>query len=153
AVADLGYAPHAAGRALREARSRTLGLVLSEVTGPMFGDVVSAAQRAALEAGFVLVTIDAAEVEGATERFRELVSSGRLDGLLLQGGYGPGAAKLAALAESMPAVLVNAVSDNAAPCVVLEDAAATRLATAHLVELGHRRLAFVTGPAGASSSD
>ncbi len=151
AVDELGYVPHASARALRKARAGALGLVLTDVTSPMFTDMVAGAQRAAMAAGYVLVLIDADEVEGESSLFTELISSSRLDGLLLQGGYGTAAEQLLTYSAQAPSVIVNAPGAPGVPSVQLQDEEATRMATHHLRDRGHEDIVFVSGPVGTTS--
>ena len=151
AARDLDYVPNSAAASLRRSRSNVIGLVLDRVTNPVFTDVVHGAEQAAAELGFGLLIADAAEVENDETFLAGLIKSRRVDGLLLQGGFGPGAQTLEPYSALVPSVIVNSAGTGAASGVRLEDEAAARLATAHLVELGHRDVAFVAGAPGAAS--
>ena len=152
AVRDLGYVANSTAKALRGARTGTLGLVLEHVTSPMFTEIVHGAQRAASEAGVVLLLIDAADARVGSEHFVDMIRSRRVDGLLLQGGYEPDDALLE-YAELIPSVTINSTGTAKAGGVRLQDDDAAELATRHLIELGHRVLAFVAGDSGGSSSE
>lgn len=152
AIKALGYTPHSAAQGLRKARTRTIGLVLDQVTNPMLTDVVTGAQRAALRAGYVVIIIDAEEVEEGRSLVRSMIASNRIDGLLLHAGFGSGAEKVIDLAAGLPAVVMNDPGPPKLSSVRLDDEAAVRLATRHLIDLGHRRLAFVEAR-GSSTSD
>lgn len=151
AARDLDYVPNSAAASLRRSRSNVIGLVLDRVTNPVFTDVVHGAEQAAAELGFGLLIADAAEVEKDETFLAGLIKSGRVDGLLLQGGFGPGAHTLEPYSALVPSVIVNSAGTGAASGVRLQDEAAARLATDHLVELGHREIAFVAGAPGAAS--
>jgi LacI family transcriptional regulator len=83
AIKTLRYTPHSAAQGLRKARTRTIGLVLDQVTSPMLTDLVAGAQRAALRADHVLIMIDAEEVEEGRALVRHMIAANRIDGLLL----------------------------------------------------------------------
>ncbi|MCC2308303.1 LacI family DNA-binding transcriptional regulator [Cellulomonas chengniuliangii] len=151
AVRELDYVASSAAASLRRNRADALGLVLDRVTNPVFADVVHGAEEAATEIGCGLLILDAEEIARDTAFLTEVVKSRRVDGLLLQGGYGPDAGLLARYSAEIPSVIVNSPGNDVASGVSLEDEAATRLATSHLIELGHRDVAFVAGAPGAAS--
>ncbi len=143
AIKALGYRPNSAARGLRNARTRTIALVLDQATNPMLTDVVTGAQRAALRADYVVIIIDAEEVEEGRSLVRNMIAANRIDGLLVHAGFGSGAVKVIDLAAGLPAVVLNDPGPAELSSVRLDDEAAVRLATQHLIDLGHRHLAFV----------
>jgi LacI family transcriptional regulator len=151
AVRELGYVPNSAAAALRRSRANAIGLVLDRVTNPVFTDIVHGARQAAAEFGCGLLIVDAGEVELDEAFLTEVIKSHRVDGLLLQGGYGPQAKILRRYSAEIPSVIVNSPGNELASGVSLEDERATRLATEHLIGLGHRDIAFITGTPGAAS--
>lgn len=151
AVRELDYVASSAAASLRRNRTDAFGLVLDRVTNPVFADVVHGAEQAATELGCGLLILDAEEVASDAAFLTEVVRSRRVDGLLLQGGYGPDADLLARYSAEIPSVIVNSPGNDVASGVSLEDEAATRLATRHLIELGHREIAFVDGAPGVAS--
>lgn len=151
AVRDLDYVPNSTAASLRRNRTDVIGLVLDRVTNPVFTEVVHGAQEAAAEFGYGLLMADAEEAEKDETFLTGIIKSRRVDGLLLQGGYGPRAEMLQRYSEAIPSVIVNSAGNDAASGVRLEDDAAARLATSYLIELGHRNVAFVAGTPGAAS--
>src|SRR3954453_5209714 len=59
AAAELGYRPNLAARTLRTGVARTVGLVVPDITNPFFGRMMRGAQRAAQQAGYTVVLVDA----------------------------------------------------------------------------------------------
>ncbi len=151
AVRELDYVPNSSAASLRRSRTDAIALVLDRVTSPVFADVVYGAEEAAAQHGYGLLMADAEEAERDESFLMGIIKSRRVDGLLLQGGYGPRAAMLARYASAVPSVVVNSAGNGSASGVRLEDDAAARLATQHLIELGHRDIAFVTGTPGPAS--
>jgi LacI family transcriptional regulator len=151
AVRDLDYVPNSSAASLRRSRTEAIALVLDRVTNPVFADVVHGAEEAAAEFGYGLLMADAEEAERDETFLAGIIKSRRVDGLLLQGGYGPRAAMLERYSTTIPSVIVNSAGNSAASGVRLEDGAAARLATSHLIELGHRDIAFVAGTSGPAS--
>lgn len=149
AIEMLHYTPHASARALRSSQTGLLGFALHHVTDPIYSRMVENAEAAAKSAGYSLMLLNAAELVARPDALRSLAQGRRVDGLLLQGGY---EADHSSLQESrtMPTVLFNADAITSFRTVRLDDARAAALATTHLIELGHRRIAFV-GAEGSSS--
>lgn len=151
AAKAIGYMPNAAARTLRSSRAGAIGLVLKRLTSAMFVEVVAGAQEAASENGYSLLLADASEAEDQSDAFMEIVASNRVDGLLLQGGYGPEAQRLIQYARYCPSVIVNSTGISDVPGVRLDDFGAAKRAAKHLLELGHKRLVYVSGELGTTS--
>lgn len=151
AVEELGYVPRSAAAALRRDRADAIGLVLDRVTNPVFADLVHGAEQAAAEVGCALLLLDAHDGAHAPDALTRVVRSRRVDGLLVQGGFGPGSDAVSRVTAEIPSVVVNAPGDDHASGVMVQDADATRLATEHLLALGHRTICFVGGAPGFAS--
>jgi len=151
AVKELDYVPNSAAASLRRGRTNAIGLVLDHATNPVFADLLRGAREAAAEFGYGLLIIDAADAEGDVQFFNDVVKSRRMDGLLLQGGYGPAADTLFRYCAAIPSVIINSAGNSLATGVSLEDALAAQIATEHLIELGHRHVVFVAGASSESS--
>ncbi|WP_300265433.1 LacI family DNA-binding transcriptional regulator [Microbacterium sp.] len=149
AIEMLQYTPHASARALRSAQTGLLGFALYHVTDPIYAQMVESAETAAAAAGYSLMLLNAAELAAHPDTFRRLTQGRRVDGLLIQGGYSDDLSSLQG-AKSIPTVLFNADALDGFRTVRLDDAGAATLATRHLIELGHRNIAFV-GAEGSSS--
>lgn len=143
AVGELGYVPHASARALRGAHVGAVGLMLHNTASPIFQDVVAGAQEVLGDHGVALLLADAPSDAASTERFRSLLHAGRIDGMLVQGGHDTSLP----LVDGVPTVIVNDSSDEF-PSVRLQDEEAAKLATSHLVSLGHKEIWYVGGSSG-----
>ncbi|WP_105567825.1 LacI family DNA-binding transcriptional regulator [Microbacterium halophytorum] len=143
AAADLGYRSNPMARALHTGRTRMLGLVVSDLTNPVFFSLVRGAEKACNELGYTLVfaeSQESAEAESGTlDRLLPAV-----DGVLLA------AARLSdeeitTIAGSTQVVLVNRRVDDL-PAIVPEIEAGAAQAIEHLRELGHTSVAYLAGP-------
>lgn len=147
AVRELGYRPNRAASGLRRGRTGVIALVVPDIENPYFSSLTKGAQATARERGYGLVVVDTTErADVETDEINALRS--QIDGIILASSRLTDDA-LAAIAGSTVSVLINRdLSDrgSAAPSVTVDETAATREAVAHLVGLGHRRIAYVGGP-------
>jgi LacI family transcriptional regulator len=152
AARRLGYRPNAVARSLRTARSSSIGVVVPDLTNPLFPPIVRGIEAALAPHGYVLLIVN---TDNNPAQEAQLVASLRarsIDGLILATARlnHPLIEKLAA--GDLPVVLVNRRREGLTlPCVVPDDAAGIRLAVAHLAQLGHRRIAHIAGPQDTST--
>jgi LacI family transcriptional regulator len=146
-VADeLSYRPNHAGRALRTARSNTIALVVPVLTNSVFAELVRGVEDGALEHGYTLLLARSEQVHPGGEVMRRLTGEGRVDGFLLQARDDLDEQALDPIAQAgAPVVLVHSSSRHLPGSVVLDDVEGARLATDHLIALGHERIAMVNG--------
>ncbi len=155
AVEQTGYTGDAIARSLVTGGTRTLGLALPFAGNPHAAQLTAAVEAAAAAAGHTLIladTHDDSDDERATLR---TLRGRRVDGMLLTPTAGTAAEGV--LAElrrlGIPTVLVDRVPEHTgADQVGPENVQATSDLVRHLGELGHRRIAMVTGPAATSTS-
>ena len=147
AARELNYYRNASARLLVRGRGDSFGLIISDIENPFFPELIKAFQLAARESGFdVLLCItnyDSEEARKAVQRMME----NRVLGVAL-------------MTSQFEADLIDELVNNDTPAVRLDSGLAKRSvsdirldysrgagqAIAHLQQLGHRRLAFVTGP-------
>jgi LacI family transcriptional regulator len=140
----LRYVPNTAARALSIRRSHTIGVVLPDVHGEFFSEVIRGIDVAARKAGFhILVSgshSDADEMLAVLETMR-----GRVDGLLLMAPDVAIGALREQIPNDLPLVLLNATSDEH-PAITVDNYGGAFEMTRHLASLGHTRIAFIKGP-------
>lgn len=144
----MGYRPNVLARALRTARSRTLGIVVPRLDNPVFALAIAGAERAAWERGYSLLIAHEQPLPEGRLVYEGLVHANQVDGLIVA-TLEPDTTLLPALAAcGVPYVLINRRTRRAAHCVSLDGRQAAALAVQHLVSLGHRRIAHLAGRAG-----
>lgn len=150
AASELDYRPNYHAQRLARARAGAIGLLVP-AGNPLLVPVMSGAEDAAAERGLLLWT---ATHEGTlTDRYMRLLHSGAVDAALVAGlGAHVDAASLFA-DRRVPAILVNRRSKGAERWVILDDERAATMATAHLIERGHREIGFAGGPRGVDTSE
>ncbi|HEX2143439.1 MAG TPA: LacI family DNA-binding transcriptional regulator [Glycomyces sp.] len=143
AAAELGYRINPMARALPTGKTGTLGLLVSDITNPVYFDLVRGAERVASETGLTLVFADSQEspeLERATaERLQTSV-----DGLLLVGSRLEDP-QIQELSTVKPLVVVNRLVDGI-PAVFPDVRPGITAALERLRGLGHRRIAYLAGP-------
>ncbi len=151
---QVGYVPDSMAQGLRSRTTKLLGLVLSTVTNPIYARTISAIEEGAHELGYDLIlthTLNIPEREDAC--IRRLLSR-RVDGLFIFPVY-----RMAPTApiyeELFQRQIPTVVLGHRAPfCsqfhnVETDDVTGSYLITRHLLELGHKRIAFLCGPTAA----
>ena len=147
AAESLGYQPNPIARSLKTAKSATIGLVIPDLTNPLFPPIVRGIEDVLGPAGYNAWIVNTdndpdrerAQIESLRSRQVEglIVATARLEHPLLK--------KLHDLGMRM--VLVNRRAENVEiPSVTADDAAGIAMAVKHLVDLGHRRIAHLAGP-------
>jgi DNA-binding LacI/PurR family transcriptional regulator len=147
AMRKLEYQPNSVARALVTGRSRTLGVVSFDTTlyGP--ASTLFGIERAAHDAGYFvsivsLKSLDRASVMSAVGRLRNQ----GVDGIVVIAPQESAAQTLLQLPSDVPIVAAEAGPDESVPVVAVDQVEGARLATAHLLELGHRTVWHVSGP-------
>ena len=155
AAADrLGYQPNQVARGLRTRRSYTVGVLLPDLTNPLFPPIVRGADEVLGPAGFSPLIVNTDNDVGREERLVAALRARQADGFIVATARRehPLLSRLAA--EDVPMVLVNRHTDDPAiPSVLADEAAGVRLAVAHLRSLGHERIAHVAGPQDLSTGN
>jgi DNA-binding LacI/PurR family transcriptional regulator len=149
AIARLGYRPNGPARQLRTGRSHVLGLVVPSVANPFWGTFARHLEAAALQAGYRVLLCNSERDPGRERGYLEELWADGVRGVVL-------CSSLPSLEHVLPLVdrgLTLVAFDRTAqagdpPSLVnisVDNAVGAELATRHLLELGHRRLAFVSG--------
>src|SRR5947209_4322309 len=149
AIRELDYHPNHVARSLKTSKTRTLGIIVPDMTIPYFPKVIRGAEAAARERGYSLIAVNS---DDDGERQRDLLSllrSQRVDGILLVIAAAPTPVmQIARMVEAgVRLVCLDRIPDRVpVDCVSVEDTEAGELGIDHLLAQGYRRIAIVTGP-------
>ncbi|BCJ76278.1 LacI family transcriptional regulator [Catellatospora sp. IY07-71] len=148
AIRELGYVRNDSARQLRAGRSRTVAIVVLDVSNPFFTDVVRGAETVVEAAGGMLVVCSSGEDPARERHHLDLLEEQRVRGLLITPVGDDHHRRLERLvARGIPVVLVDRGSGQSNRCsVAVDDRLGGRLAAEHLAAAGHRRIGFVGGP-------
>lgn len=140
----LGYTPNAFARGLRTRRTGSIGVVLPEFSNPVYAAVIDGIEERAAEIGLSVV-IDALRPEKPGD-FARLVSENRVDGLLFSAASDRSVALDVLATTAVPYVLLNRSVAEATASVVLDEESGVEAAVSCLVDAGHARIAYISGP-------
>jgi DNA-binding LacI/PurR family transcriptional regulator len=148
AIAELGYRPNRAARALVTGRSQLIGIVAlnSTLYGP--SSLLAAFEQAAAEAGFAVSVgsvgrLDRESIAGAVDRHLDQ----RVAGLVVIAPVASAGEALEEMPAGVPLVTIDGDPQRAHALVTVDQIAGARAATRHLLEAGHRTVWHVSGPA------
>ena len=148
----LGYRPNPIARSLKTARSATVGLLVPDLTNPLFPPIVRGVEQVLSPVGYSAWIVN---TDNDLERERSQVMSLRsrqVEGFIVATArlHHPLLEQLHA--EGVPLVLVNRrLADGSVQSVTPDDAAGATMAVAHLTSLGHTRIAHLAGPQDTST--
>lgn len=150
AIARTGYVPNPAARSLRSQKTFMVLVVLPDLSNTFFSKILRGIEETLFEAGYGMIIGD---LDGSPEKeahFAAFTAAGRVDGAILLNGHlfgqsrdGRGEAArlnipLVALCEAIPGARI--------PQIEIDNRAAAARMTQHLASLGHRSIAYVSGP-------
>lgn len=152
AARQLNYRPNHSARSLKTRRSDTIGVLVPDLTNPLFPPIVRGLEDRLAEAGFVALIGNTDNDESRERLVFERMQSRHVDGFILATAQRHHPIPGAGDAEDVPVVLVNRVSSGASvSSVSVDDAMGLQAVVRHLVGLGHRRLGHVAGPQSLST--
>jgi DNA-binding LacI/PurR family transcriptional regulator len=147
AIKLLGYRPYSVARSLRTGQTRTLALIVSDLSNPSFGTMASAAEDYTHRFGYSLtvhnthddVEREASYIQSLTQRW--------IDGVLYVSAEDQLSSQTALERADIPSVAIDRIPENySGPSVTLDNIKAGYMAAQHLIDLGHRRMAQISGP-------
>jgi DNA-binding LacI/PurR family transcriptional regulator len=144
AVAELGYRPDPVARSLAERRTRTIGVVIDDLSNPWYVELLDGLRPVLHANGLRPLLADGRTEPDAVQALSDL----RVDGLVLVGTPTASAVdQVNGLSGPIPTVVAGAREPllRAVDVVANDDDRGARLATTHLLELGHRRIAHIIG--------
>ncbi len=152
---EMGYTPDAIARGLVTRQTRTVGVVVTTITDPFVAEVVQGIEDTALENDYSVILASSAAEPDREVAAVEMLRAKRVDGVMVTSSR-VGALYLEHLERiGVPVVLINNHNEQSGRytfSVSVDNQHGGRLATRHLIERGHRRIAYVSGTTDQSDS-
>jgi LacI family transcriptional regulator len=149
AIRELDYHPNHVARSLKTSKTRTLGIIVPDMTIPYFPKLIRGAEAAARKRGYSLIAVNSDDDGDRQRDLLSLLRSQRVDGILLVIAAAPTPVQqIARMVEAgVHLVCLDRIPDRVpVDCVSVEDTDAACMGVEHLLAQGHRRVAIVTGP-------
>lgn len=151
AIESLDYHPNQIARSLKVRQTRTIGMVVPDVTDRFFSEVIRGVENEARALGFLLILTDSNEDPVLEQTILNMLFARRVDGVLLAPTV-PHAAQDRLNRRRFPLVVLDRLPAHfTGSAVVTDNLKAAYDGTRHLIELGHRRLAIIAGRLNLSS--
>jgi LacI family transcriptional regulator len=147
AIATLSYVPNAAARSLSRAETRTIGIVVPDLHGEFFSELIRGFDLAASEAGYLLL-LSTMHADPALAGQALRAMHGRVDGLLVMAPQLSVAAIDALVPVELPCLQVFCEPSRRRPTIGVDNLEGAGDAARHLLSIGRRRIVHVTGPRG-----
>jgi LacI family repressor for deo operon, udp, cdd, tsx, nupC, and nupG len=145
AIDELGYRPNAIARIMAQGRTRTLACLSPNLTDYTFASIIEGAEVEARQNGYFLLSASAPDEATFALLVEQLIESRRTDGLLVINPYTDQRFRLVPRDVRM-VYLGSQPRDEQVDSVSIDDEGAGQSACQHLIDLGHRRIATITGP-------
>ncbi|KAA0273986.1 MAG: LacI family DNA-binding transcriptional regulator [Anaerolineales bacterium] len=145
AIEELGYRPSAIARSMARGLTHTLAIISPNLTDYTFASIVEGAEVEARRHNYFVLSSSASDQQAFHDLVEELVGHRRVDGLIVINPYAD--ERYQHVPKNFPVVFVGARSHDEEVCSIsLDDEKVAYEATQHLISLGHKRVALVTGP-------
>ncbi len=153
AVSELDYVPNAVARHLRSRRTKTIALVVSDITNPFFTTIARGVEDAAAGRGYAVMFANTDESETEEMQYLRMLAQRQIDGVLLVPAGSTAEPFRLMRAQDIPVVILDRrVTARKLDEVRCDSERGTYDLVHHLIELGHRRIAVITGRANISTS-
>ncbi|MGH9673904.1 MAG: LacI family DNA-binding transcriptional regulator [Bryobacteraceae bacterium] len=149
AIRELDYHPNHVARSLKTKRTRTLGIIVPDMTISFFPQVIRGAESAARARGYSLIAVNSDDSGPRQRELLTLLRSQRVEGILLviAAASEPFAEIHRMIEAGIQIVCLDRIPERVpVDSVSVEDAGAAELGVSHLTSMGYRRIAIVTGP-------
>jgi len=148
AMLELDYAPNQIARSLKTRTTKTLGTIVSDITNPFFPQMIRGAEDAAMERGYLLITLNTDDHVDRERRALAVLRARKVDGVLIVMAPDDGEATHIATALEQGTVMVcldRMPRGIAVDGVSVDNRKGARMCMHHLVSRGHRRIGMLSG--------
>ena len=150
---SLGYTPNALAKNLRFRKTKTIGVIIADISSPFYSNVVKGIEDGAKEKGYSVILCNTDEQYEKEEAAVRVLLEKRVDGLLITPVQKKNGDILNLKEKRVPFVLVGRYFDDLQTnYIITDDVTGSFLATEHLIKEGHRKILCINGPLHISSA-
>lgn len=161
AVDELGYKPNALARALVSRQTKTLGVIVGDVTDPYFAEIARGVEDYARPFGYLTIVCNADRNLSVELAYLEMLQEHHAEGIIFAGGMFTGLHESETLRDAVSQAIerdtrVLTLGERPfenVPTITVDNPAMLYDLTSYLIQLGHRRIAFVQGPRDFTTAD
>ncbi|HSR29659.1 MAG TPA: LacI family DNA-binding transcriptional regulator [Anaerolineae bacterium] len=152
-MANLGYQPNRLARSLRRGQTHTIGMIIPDSANPFFAEMARGVEDTSFENGYSVILCNSDGDLNKELLYTNVLTEKRVDGILFVAA-GLSTDRIRDLqTQRTPLVVVDRdLPDAAVDSVLTDNAQGGWLAARHLIDLGHRRIACITGPSDVTPS-
>lgn len=154
AIADLGFYPNAMARGLHMNKTKTIGLIIPDISNPYYPSIVRGVEDSAQDLGYTVIIANVYRSRERTLKYLNVLREKRVDGIIFTGG---GVVKDAVEEKFfdhkyMSAVVIGKSCNAKLPSVQVNNVQASREACDYLLALGRKKIVTITGPKDSTTS-
>jgi LacI family transcriptional regulator len=154
AIDELGYVPNTLARGLRSKRTNTLALVMTDITNPFFTVIARGVEDTASNSGYTVIFCNTDESETEEYKYAQILAQKQVDGVILVPACSNSKTVEFFQANNVPIVLIDrSVAHVDTDAVRCDSESGAYQLVKLLLDLGHTRIAAITGPPGVSTAE
>ncbi len=141
-IAQLGYYPNETARSLRLQQSSTIGIIIPNITNPVFAEIAYALEGVCTQEDFLVLLCNSERQHEREEHFVKMLRAKQVDGVVII----PHCEPMALIEPLRQARIPVVVLEHDLPgihCIAIDDLRGGQIATQHLIDLGHRRIGLI----------
>ncbi len=143
---EMGYQPNAIAQGLVKKETKTVGLIIPDITNPFFPEVARGIEDAAVEAGYTIFLCNTNWNAQREERYFDVLIQKQVDGLII----GPSSEEVShlgkVLASGIKTVFISrAINHTNGTSIIIDNILGAKQAVEYLIQRGHQRIAFIGG--------
>lgn len=152
-IDELRFVPNAMARGLHSDKTKSVGLIIQDISNPYYPGIVQGVENTAQKLGYSLILANAQRSRTRTVQYLEIMREKRVDGMILAGGGIVKDADAQNLFESgdLRTVVIGKPTTDCVS-VRIDNQSAGRMACEYLIERGHRNIAMITGVANSNTA-
>ncbi|MGC9458529.1 LacI family DNA-binding transcriptional regulator [Vibrio genomosp. F10] len=147
AIQHLGYRPNSIAQALASSRTGSIGIIVPELGGPFFSEILHNLEGNFRRFGYHVVVTAGSNTEQGQQESVEFLLGRRVDAIVLHAQQLTDDYIISLEEQGVAIVLINRfIPEISTSCIDVDNELGGKLATQHLLKMGHRQIACITGP-------